>query len=228
MNTEISEISALIGNPMRSVILWTLLDNRAYTAIELSNIVETSAQNISIHLSKLVNAELLSVESQGRHKYYKISSQEVASAIEGIANLIPKDKHRKIFTNNSNIKHCRTCYDHLAGKIGVEITEKLLSENYLKLENKVYLITEKGEMFFKNFGIDLLELRKQRRTLAKPCLDWSERKYHISGSLATAILNKMLELDWIRKIANSRAIMITSKGEKELNEKLNLNIQNET
>lgn len=228
MNDEISQISALIGNPMRSVILWTLLDNRAYTAIELSNIVETSAQNISIHLSKLVNAELLSVESQGRHKYYKISNQEVASVIEGIANLIPKDKHRKIFNNNSNIKYCRTCYDHLAGKIGVEITEKFLSENYIKLEDKTFIITPKGETFFKDFGINLLELKKQRRTFAKPCLDWSERKHHLSGSLATAVLNKMLELDWIRKIANSRAIMITSKGKKEFNDKLNLSIQNET
>ncbi|MFI0427518.1 MAG: ArsR/SmtB family transcription factor [Flavobacterium sp.] len=227
MNKEISEISALIGDQTRSIILWTLLDNRAYTAIELSNIVETSAQNISIHLSKLVNAELLSVESQGRHKYYKLSSQEVASAIEGIANLIPKGKHRKIFTNNSNIKYCRTCYDHLAGKIGVEITEKLLLENYIKLEDKIFKVTEKGEIFFKDFGINILELKKQRRTFAKPCLDWSERKHHISGSIATAMLNKMLELDWIRKIANSRAIIITSKGKKEFNEKLKINIQNE-
>ena len=153
MNNEISAISVLIGDPTRSIILWTLLDNRAYTAIELSNIVETSAQNISIHLSKLVKAELLSVESQGRHKYYKISSQEVAYAIEGIANLIPKEKHRKIFTNNSDIKYCRTCYDHLAGKIGVEITEKLLSENYIKLENKIFTVTEKGI-----YSLKILEL----------------------------------------------------------------------
>jgi len=227
MNNEISEISALIGNPVRSVILWTLLDNRAYTAIELSNIVETSPQNISMHLSKLVNAELLSVESQGRHKYYKISNQEVASAIEGIANLIPKDRHRKIFSNDSNIQHCRTCYDHLAGKIGVEITNKLLSEKYLELENRAYIITKKGEIFFNDFGIDILELKKQRRTFAKPCLDWSERKHHMAGSLAAALVNKMLELDWIRRIANSRAILITSKGEIELKEKLNVNIQND-
>ncbi|MCP2028509.1 putative transcriptional regulator [Flavobacterium sp. HSC-32F16] len=225
MNNEISEISTLIGNPMRSVILWTLLDNRAYTAIELSNVVETSAQNISIHLSKLVNAELLSVESQGRHKYYKIANQEVAAVIEGIANLIPKDKHRKIFSSDSNIKYCRTCYDHLAGKIGVEITEKLVSENYIKLENKTFAITPKGEIFFKDFGINLLELKKKRRAFAKPCLDWSERKHHLSGSLAAAFLNKMFELDWIRKTANSRAIMITSKGEKELKEKLSLDIR---
>jgi DNA-binding transcriptional ArsR family regulator len=228
MNNEISEVSALIGDPTRSIILWTLLDNRAYTAIELSNIVETSAQNISIHLSKLVNAELLSVESQGRHKYYKLSSQEVASAIEGIANLIPKGKHKKIFTNNSNIKYCRTCYDHLAGKIGIEITEKLLFENYIKLENKIFIVTEKGEIFFKDLGINLIELKKQRRIFAKPCLDWSERKHHISGSLATAMLIKFLELDWIRKIPNSRAIIITSNGNKGFNEKLKINVLNET
>lgn len=224
MNNEISAISVLIGDPKRAVILWTLLDNRAYTAIELSNIVETSAQNISIHLSKLVNAGLLSVESQGRHKYYKISNQEVASAIEGIANLIPKERHKKIFISDSNIKYCRTCYDHLAGRIGVEITEQLLSENYIELENKTFTITKKGEIFFTNFGIDTLKLKKQRRTFAKPCLDWSERKHHISGSLATAILNKMLELDWIRRIASSRAIIITSNGKKGFYEKFKLNI----
>lgn len=224
MNNEISAISTLIGDPKRSVILWTLLDNRAYTAIELSTIVETSAQNISIHLSKLVSAGLLSVENQGRRKYYKISNQEVASAIEGIANLIPKERHETIFTNDSNIKYCRTCYDHLAGKIGVEITERLLSEKYIELKNGIFIVTKEGEIFFNNLGIDTLNLKRQRRIFAKPCLDWSERRHHISGSLANAILNKMLELDWIRRIANSRAIFITSNGKKGIYEKFKLNI----
>ena len=222
MNNEISKISSIIGDPVRSVILWTLLDNRAYTAIELANIVETSPQNISIHLSKLLKADLLTVESQGRHKYYKLLNPEIASVIEGIANLVPKDSQQKVTNKDSKIKFCRTCYDHLAGKIGVEITVKLIDEKYIVLDNKAFLVTDKGEQFFTDFGIDVTVLKKQRRIFAKPCLDWSERKHHFSGSLATAFLNKMFELDWIRRIDNSRAVLITANGQKGLYNKLKL------
>jgi DNA-binding transcriptional ArsR family regulator len=222
MNNEISRISTIIGDPVRSVILWTLLDNRAYTAIELANVVETSPQNISIHLSKLVNADLLTVESQGRHKYYKLLNPEIASVIEGIANLVPKERQKKVTDNNSGIKYCRTCYDHLAGKIGVEITAKLIDEKYIVLDNKAFLVTEEGKTFFNNLGIDLEGLKKQKRIFAKPCLDWSERKHHFSGSLAAALLNKMFELDWIRRIDNSRAVSITARGQKGLYDKLKL------
>lgn len=222
MNNEISRISTIIGDPVRSVILWTLLDNRAYTAIELANVVETSPQNISIHLSKLVNADLLTVESQGRHKYYKLLNPEIAGVIEGIANLVPKERQKKVTDNNSGIKYCRTCYDHLAGKIGVEITAKLIDEKYIVLDNKAFLVTEEGKNFFNNLGIDLEALKKQKRIFAKPCLDWSERKHHLSGSLAAALLNKMFEMDWIRRIDNSRAVSITANGQKALYDKLKL------
>lgn len=222
MNNEISRISTIIGDPVRSVILWTLLDNRAYTAIELANVVETSPQNISIHLSKLVNADLLTVESQGRHKYYKLLNPEIAGVIEGIANLVPKERQKNVTDNNSGIKYCRTCYDHLAGKIGVEITAKLIDEKYIVLDNKAFLVTEEGKNFFNNLGIDLEALKKQKRIFAKPCLDWSERKHHFSGSLAAALLNKMFEMDWIRRIDNSRAVSITANGQKALYDKLKL------
>jgi DNA-binding transcriptional ArsR family regulator len=222
MNNEISRISTIIGDPVRSVILWTLLDNRAYTAIELANVVETSSQNISIHLSKLVNADLLTVESQGRHKYYKLLNPEIAGVIEGIANLVPKERQKKVTDNNSGIKYCRTCYDHLAGKIGVEITAKLIDKKYIVLDNKSFLVTDEGKTFFEDLGIDLEGLKKQKRIFAKPCLDWSERKHHFSGSLAAALLNKMFEMDWIRRIDNSRAVSITANGQKGLYDKLKL------
>jgi DNA-binding transcriptional ArsR family regulator len=181
-----------------------------------------SPQNISIHLSKLLKADLLTVESQGRHKYYKLLNPEIASVIEGIANLVPKDRQQKVTNKDSKIKFCRTCYDHLAGKIGVEITVKLIDEKYIVLDNKAFLVTDKGEQFFTDFGIDVTVLKKQRRIFAKPCLDWSERKHHFSGSLATAFLNKMFELDWIRRIDNSRAVLITANGQKGLYNKLKL------
>jgi DNA-binding transcriptional ArsR family regulator/predicted transcriptional regulator len=226
MEKEIGNITSLIGDPVRATILWTLLDGRAYTASELATCADTSPQNISMHLSKLVLAELLSVESQGRHKYYRFSRQEVAYAIEAIGNLIPNEKHKKITSNpdNAAIKYCRTCYDHLAGKVGVLITEGLIHQKIIVLNAPDYTVTKKGDKFFSELGIDTDELKKFRRTFAKPCLDWSERKHHLAGSLGASLLDKMLTSDWLRKTKNSRAIIITSKGQKGLYDNLKISV----
>ncbi|MCS3794698.1 ArsR/SmtB family transcription factor [Niastella sp. OAS944] len=225
MDIQFGNITSLIGDPIRSTVLWTLLDGRAYTATELAICADTSAQNISMHLSKLVQADLLTVESQGRHRYYRFSRQEVAYAIEALANLVShKDDVKVNTTDISDIKYCRTCYDHLAGKVGVLITEKLVLQKMIELQNKTYTLTAKGNKFFKDFGIDMNELQSKRRVLAKPCLDWSERKYHISGSLGAALLNKMLHSDWLRRKKNSRAIIITSKGQSEIYNRFKVNV----
>jgi DNA-binding transcriptional ArsR family regulator len=214
---QFGNITALIGDPVRSLVLWTLLDGRAYTATELAICADTSAQNISMHLSKLVQADLLTVESQGRHRYYRFSRQEVAYAVEALANLIsPKNEVKATTTDISDIKYCRTCYDHLAGKVGVLITEKLISQKIIELQNKTYHLTTKGNKFFKDFGIDTNTLKNKRRFFAKPCLDWSERKYHLSGSLGAALLDNMLHADWLRRKKNSRAVIVTSKGQSEI------------
>ena len=225
MEIQFGKITSLIGDPIRSTVLWTLLDGRAYTATELAICADTSAQNISMHLSKLVHADLLAVESQGRHRYYRFSRQEVAYAIEALANLVSHKNEGKVNTTDiSDIKYCRTCYDHLAGKVGVLITEKLVLQKMIELQNKTYTLTTKGNKFFKDFGIDMNELQSKRRVLAKPCLDWSERKYHISGSLGAALLNKMLHSDWLRRKKNSRAIIITSKGQSEIYNRFKVNL----
>lgn len=218
MKQEIGYITSLIGDPVRTKILWTLLDGRAYTATELAMCADTSPQNISMHLGKLVQADLLAVESQGRHKYYRFSRPEVAYAIEAIGNLIPDKKHRKIVENTSNaaIKHCRTCYDHLAGEVGVLLTEQLIQQKFIVPEGTVYLVTEKGKSFFSEFDIDTNELKKSRRIFAKPCLDWTERKPHLAGALAAAFLDKLLLADYFRKTKDSRAIVITAKGRQQL------------
>ncbi len=130
MEKQFSEIASLIGDPVRSKVLWSLMDGRAYTATELSIVADTSAQNISMHLSKLVQSDLLSVEKQGRHRYYRFARQEVAYAVEALANLIPGKAADRKFSNESDsaVRYCRTCYDHLAGKIGVAITGSLLKQ----------------------------------------------------------------------------------------------------
>ena len=226
MEKEIGYITSLIGDPVRTTILWKLLDNRAYTATELAINADTSPQNISMHLKKLVQAELLTVESQGRHKYYRFSKPEVAHAIEAIGNLLPNEKHDNIINNiqHSPIKHCRSCYDHLAGKVGVLITEALLKQKMIAIDRYTYDVTKRGDLFFAELGISIDNLKKQRRIFAKPCLDWSERKHHLAGALGAALLNEMVSLDYLRKTKNSRAIVVTTKGQLYLYDTLKLSV----
>lgn len=226
MEKEIGYITALIGDPVRTNILWTLLDNRAYTATELAITADTSPQNISMHLKKLIQADLLCVESQGRHKYYRLSRPEVAYAIEAMGNLLPVQQHRRIINNKDNnaIRYCRTCYDHLAGKVGVLITEALLQQEIIERDVNIYNVTKKGQQFFNDLEIDINNLKKYRRTFAKPCLDWSERKHHLAGSLGSTLLDKMLLLDLIRRTKNSRAIIVTSKGQLHLYERFKVSL----
>ena len=218
MEDQFIKTATLIGDATRASILWNLLDGRAFTATELAIAIETSAQNISMHLGKLLDANLISVEKQGRHKYYRFSNKEVAYAVEAMANLIPKPEisAKKKTKNYPPIKYCRTCYDHLAGKIGVALAESLLQQKIIIEKNNTFEITSEGEKWFSDFGVNIGDAKKQKRIFLKPCLDWSERRYHIAGSVGTLLLNKMLEQDWIRRTANSRVIIITAKGEKEM------------
>ena len=225
MEKEIAYITSLIGDPVRTCILWMLLDSRAYTAIELATAADTSPQNISMHLKKLVQANLLAVERQGRHKYYRLAGSEVAYAIEAIGSLVPNGRHKKIVDNkDSNVKYCRTCYDHLAGKVGVLTMEALLHRRYLQQNKATYDLTNNGEVFFSEMGINVEQLKKQRRILARPCLDWSERKHHLAGSLGAALLETMLSSDLIRKTKHSRAVVVTPKGQMELYERFKISI----
>ena len=227
MENKFKQIASLIGDPTRASIMWTLLDGKALTATELAIVADTSPQNISMHLTKLVQADLLCVESQGRHRYYKFSRKEIAYAIEAMVNLIPHATALKnINTENiPAIKHCRTCYDHLAGKVGVAVTDSLLQQKIIIDLNNVFELSKKGENWFADFGIDVTGLKEQRRSFLRPCLDWSERRQHISGSLAAALLDKMFLADWIRRTKNSRAIVITSKGQKAFYDHFKLNVK---
>jgi DNA-binding transcriptional ArsR family regulator len=218
MEDQFIKAATLIGDPTRAAIMWTLLDGRAFTATELSVAVNTSPQNLSMHLGKLLDADLLSVEKQGRHKYYRFSNKEVAYVVEAMANLIPKleIQSKKDTENYPPIKYCRTCYDHLAGKIGVALADSLLKQKII-IENKnTFEVSSEGKKWFSNFGINLEEAQKQKRIFLKPCLDWSERRNHIAGSIGSLLFNKMINEDWLRKTKDSRAIIITGKGEKEI------------
>jgi len=223
MEKQFREIAALIGDPVRATIMWKLLDGKAFTATELAIAADTSASNISMHLTKLVQANLLVVESQGRHRYYKFSGKEIAYAIEAMVQLVPASKRQQYQDENiPAIKQCRTCYDHLAGKTGVAITDSLLRQKIIIDNNGSFELSNKGRKWFVHMEIDVPLLEQQRRSFLRPCLDWSERRYHMAGSLPAALLTKMLAQDWLRRVKNSRAVIITAKGEKNLYELLGL------
>lgn len=218
MEDQFIKTASLIGDPTRASILWTLLDGRAFTATELAVSANTSPQNISMHLGKLLDADLLCVEKQGRHKYYRFSNKEVAYALEAMASLVPKPEVslKNKPENYPPIKFCRTCYDHLAGKVGVALADSLLEQEIIVERNNAFEISLHGKKWFSDFGINLEEAQKQKRIFLKPCLDWSERRNHIAGSVGTLLFNKMKNEDWLRKTENSRAIIVTAKGKKEL------------
>ena len=222
---DFKHIAALIGEPARALILWNLLDGRAMTATELAILAEVSAQSASMHLAKLLQAELLAQEKQGRHRYYRLARPEVAYVIESMASLLPGKKTiPKTTVQNSGIRYCRTCYDHLAGKVGVELTDKLVRSGYIKPADGIYSVTGKGEQWFSDLDIPVAELRIQKRAFARQCLDWSERRNHLAGSLGAALLNSMLSRDWLRRKKGSREIIVTSKGSGRIYELLKLSV----
>jgi DNA-binding transcriptional ArsR family regulator len=223
---QLEHLASLIGEPIRTKILWSLLDGKAYTATELSIMAGATPQNASMHLGKLVQANLLKVDSQGRHRNYSFARDEVAYAIEAMANLVPVVASKQAnLTKDMPIRYCRSCYDHLAGKVGVLLSESLLNYNYIEMVEERYDITKAGWDWLSSLKIDTQALQKIRRPLVKPCLDWSERRYHIAGALGAVLLSYMLEKDWVRRISNSREIMITSKGRSNLYDLLGLSLK---
>ena len=211
-------ISALICEPTRAKMLWGLLDGRAYTATELAIAGDISATAASNHLSKLLDAEIIKVEIQGRHRYYSFSNPEVAYVIESLANLasekiVNRDK-KSVATDG--VKFCRTCYDHLAGLVGVKVVEALEKKAFLKKTETADTVTEKGWQWFSEFEILKDDFINIRRPLTRQCLDWSERRPHLAGQLGAVFLERMLQKKWFKKVQFSREMVVTTKGREEL------------
>lgn len=220
-------ISGLICEPTRAKMLWSLLDGRAYTASELAISADISATSASNHLSKLLDADIVKVEIQGRHRYYSFSKPEVAYAIESLANLASEKiavKNKKAVTTNG-VRFCRTCYDHLAGFVGVKVIEALEQKNYLIKSEVGYTVTEKGWQWFADFEISKESFLNNRRQLTRQCLDWSERRPHLAGQLGAVFLEKMIDKKWFKRVQFSRELVVTAKGREELANSLGVVLQ---
>lgn len=216
---DFSYVAKLIADSSRAAILDALLGLDGLPANELARKANISLQTASGHLAKLVEGNLLRVEKHGRHRYFRLASPDVAQAIETLTVIAPAPNINSLkdFSRAEKIRIARTCYDHLAGKLGVALTEALMEKGFLAAGQEDFLVTEAGEKFFRDFKIDLDALRKKRRHFARKCLDWSERRYHLAGSLGNAILLRLLELNWIEKLPD-RAVKITKAGKEGLYE----------
>ncbi|PGL67923.1 winged helix-turn-helix domain-containing protein [Bacillus sp. AFS055030] len=219
-NPNVAVVATLVSERSRAAILTVLLDGRFHPASELAYMAGIKPQTASFHLTKLVDAEVVSVEKQGRHRYYGIRNQEVAQIMETLLSLAPPIEIRSLkqATENTAIRYARTCYDHPAGKFGVLLTNSLVNLGVISEESQSFIVTKKGERFFTDFQIDLEKIKKKRRSFSHKCIDWSERHYHLGGALGSALLERFIELNWIQRMPKSRAVKITFEGKKGFKE----------
>lgn len=213
--TDIKHIAKAIGNGSRIHMLSLLMEGRALTAKELSYGVGIDPATATSHLSLLLSTGLIHCIKQGKFKYFSLANSEVALLIETMITLTPNDKQiRKLPTNE--LCEARYCYDHLAGKLGVQIYDKLISGNIISLKENIVRVTHYGQDFFNSIGIDIELLKRHHRKLAYPCLDWSERRYHLAGSLGAAIAQYFIDNEWVLRKKNTREIIITIKGKNQI------------
>lgn len=213
--THIARAASLLGDPARAAMLWLLIDGRARPAGELAFAANVSAQSASGHLSKLVEAELLQVETQGRHRYYRLASHEVAHVLESLAALTPCPAVRPLPASKGTpeaMRYARTCYDHLAGELAVVLLQQIEKTGLLVRQEKNFVLTAKGEKAFRQFGMDLDALRREKRQFACGCLDWSERRFHLAGALGAALLAELMTRRWLLKVQKTRVLQLTPQG----------------
>ncbi|GGJ58830.1 ArsR/SmtB family transcription factor [Virgibacillus salexigens] len=226
VNPNVAKVASLLSEPSRAMILTSLMDGRFHTASELAYMAAIKPQTASFHLSKLVKGNLVTVEKHGRYRYYQLASREVACILESFLTISKPPEVRSLKQSSQTIalRNARTCYDHLAGRLGVALTESMVNLGYLRKGEKEFEVTSNGERFFQDFGLELADLRKERRSFSRVCLDWSERHHHLAGALGQAITSHLFELNWISRKPLSRAVTITDKGQKELKRYFNLSI----
>lgn len=211
---DIAHIMALIGEPARATILLALLSGEALPAGELAQRCQLTPQTISSHLAKLVAGDLLVVVPQGRHRYYRLARPEIAEMLEAIQRVAPRRPVRSLRQSEESRALCqaRTCYDHLAGKLGVAITQTLCDRELLRYEGRAFHLTEQGAAWCESIGLDWRQAEKRRRAFAAPCLDWSERRDHLAGALGAVIASYCFERGWLRRVKSSRAVAVTPAG----------------
>ena len=222
---KIASAAFLIADAARATMLMRLVGGHALPAGELARAAGVTAQTASSHLGKLLAGGLVTLETQGRHRYYRLASAHVALAIESLASIGPVETAYRtpVDQDARNLQCARCCYEHLAGRVGVAITKELQAHGYLiSATDKQFVLTPTGHAWFSAMGLEIDKLRPSRRGFARQCLDWSEREHHLAGPLGVALMHLMCSKGWLRRSPSSRAVQVTPKGWTELMEQLGI------
>ena len=218
MNTGplIAEIAALVSDPARATMLTALLDGRALTASELAYAARITPQTASTHLAKLTEAGLLTALREGRHRYFRLASPKIFEMLDAIMAVAVENRprFRPLSRQARELSDARICYDHLAGRLSVEIADFFTAHEYIVLSDGAAEITTAGTRFLDEFGIDLSSLNSTGREFCRLCLDWTERRPHIAGALGAALTKRCFDLRWIEQIKHSGAVIVTPPGQR--------------
>jgi len=214
---DISQIGALIGDPARANMLTALMGGQALTASELAGAAGVTLQTTSAHLAKLEAGGLIAQRKQGRHRYFALADDEAGRLLESIMGYAANRGHLRTRPGPKDpaLRKARVCYNHLAGDYGVRLLDRLVADGDVTLDGDDAALTPAGEMRMAALGIDMPALKAQRRPVCRTCLDWSERRSHLAGSLGEALLARFIANGWAKREKNSRAVRFTGEGERE-------------
>ncbi len=225
-DADIAAVAALIGDRTRARFLHELVGGEGRRASELASAAGISRATASFHLGRLLAANLVEVRAHGRHRSYRLAGPEVARAIESLQRIAPRQSVRSLRAANTAhaLNYARFCYDHLAGRLAIGLVDAMTTTGLLTLADDQFELTEPGISWFRELGIDIAALRAARRSFARACLDWSERRPHLAGATGAALAERLLELGWIERTAHSRAVTLTPAGRLQLRRTLGVKI----
>jgi DNA-binding transcriptional ArsR family regulator len=218
-DAAVSRIAAAIGEPARARMLYCLVDGRARTSTELAMVAEVTPSTASVHLQRLKTQRLVKVFAQGKHRYYSLEGANVAAALESLSVLVGGSQHIFVPGTRNRLRAARTCYDHIAGTLGVSLYDRFKALGWLSAASSAhntYDLTPDGARAFEALGIDIEATRTLRRRFAYACVDWSERRPHLGGAVGAALLHVALKRKWVVQDLDSRALTITRFGRREM------------
>jgi DNA-binding transcriptional ArsR family regulator len=221
MIAAVSRIAAAIGEPARARILYCLMDGQARTSTELAIVSGVTPSTASVHLNRLKAERLVKVIVQGKHRYYSLEGPDVARVLERLSVLARSPRDRFVPRTPERLRAARTCYDHIAGALGVALHDRFQARRWISAD---YEVTGEGAKALEALGIDLAATRALRRRFAYACLDWSERRPHVGGALGAAVLQIALKRKWVTQDLDSRALGITNLGRREMLTRLDLRV----